>query len=136
MDMRFRRRCRAKVALTGEDCRQAPLREKDYCFWHDPENAEAAQEARRLGQQRAKREGSVAAAMQVDGLASVPDLRRILEIVLFDTLALQNGVPATACSSRSSRRGHRSSRMASSSSGWTRRRACSGTAQKKPGGTR
>lgn len=93
MDVRFRRRCRAKVALTGEDCRQAPLREKDYCFWHDPENAEAAQEARRLGQQRAKREGSVAAAMQVDGLASVPDLRRILEIVLFDTLALQNGVP-------------------------------------------
>ena len=93
MDVRFRRRCKAKTAGTGEDCRQAPLREKDYCFWHDPESEEAAQEARRLGQQRAKREGSVAAAMQVDGLESIPDLRRILEVVLFDTLALQNGVP-------------------------------------------
>jgi hypothetical protein len=93
MDVPFRRRCKAKVALTGEDCRQAPLREKEYCFWHDPESEEAAMEARRLGAQRAKREGSVAAAMQIDGLATMTDLRRILEVVLYDTLALQNGVP-------------------------------------------
>src|SRR5207249_12323859 len=81
------------VAITGEDCRQAPLRDRDFCFWHDPDNAEAAQEARRLGAQRAKREGSVAAAMQIDGLGTMVDLRRILEVVLYDTLALQNGVP-------------------------------------------
>ena len=93
MALRFQRRCKARVALTGEDCRQAPLREKDFCFWHDPESEEAAQEARRLGAQRAKREGSVAAAMQIDGLGSMPDLRRILEVVLYDTLALSNGVP-------------------------------------------
>lgn len=93
MDLRFRRRCKAKVSVTGEDCRQAPLREKDFCFWHDPESEEAAMEARRLGAQRARREGSVASAMQIDGLGSIADLRRILEVVLYDTLALQNGVP-------------------------------------------
>ncbi len=43
MDVRFKRRCEARVALTDEECRQAPLREKDYCFWHDPEIEEAAQ---------------------------------------------------------------------------------------------
>jgi hypothetical protein len=93
MEVRFKRRCKATVALTGEDCRQAPLREKDYCFWHDPENEEAAMEARRLGAQRAKREHSVAAAMEIDGIESIKDLRRVLEVVLFDSLALQNGVP-------------------------------------------
>jgi hypothetical protein len=31
--------------------------------------------------------------MQIDGLGSIADLRRILEVVLYDTLALQNGVP-------------------------------------------
>jgi hypothetical protein len=31
--------------------------------------------------------------MQIDGLGSMPDLRRILEVVLYDTLALSNGVP-------------------------------------------
>jgi hypothetical protein len=93
MDVRFRRRCKAKVALTGEDCRQAPLRERDWCFWHDPENEEAAQEARRLGAQRAKREGTVAAAMQIDGIGTMAQLQRVLEVVLFESLALQNGVP-------------------------------------------
>ena len=93
MALPFQRRCKAKVALTGEDCRHVPMKEKDYCFWHDPDSVEAAQEARRLGAQRAKREGSVAAAMQIDGLATMADLRRILEVVLSDTLALANGVP-------------------------------------------
>lgn len=93
MDVRFKRRCKAKVALTGEDCRQAPLREKDYCFWHDPESEEAAAEARRLGAQRAKREGTVAAAMQIDGIGTMAELQRVLEVVLFESLALANGVP-------------------------------------------
>ena len=31
--------------------------------------------------------------MQIDGLATMADLRRILEVVLYDTLALANGVP-------------------------------------------
>lgn len=80
------------MPLTGEDSRQAPLGERDYCFWHDPENEEAAMEARRLGAQRVKREGTVAAAMQIDGIASIADLRRVLEVVLFESLALQHGV--------------------------------------------
>jgi hypothetical protein len=92
MEVRFKRTCRAKTALTGEDCRQAPLRDRDFCFWHDPENEEAAAEARRLGSQRAKREGTVAAAMQIDGIGTMAELQRVLTVVLFESLALQNGV--------------------------------------------
>jgi hypothetical protein len=68
------------------------LRERDFCFWHDPENEEAAAEARRLGLQRAKREGTVAAAMQIDGIGTMAELQRVLTVVLFESLALQNGV--------------------------------------------
>lgn len=40
---------------------------------------------------RRKREGTVAGAYELEGLASIPALRRILEIVAVDTLSLDNG---------------------------------------------
>jgi len=60
---------------------------------HDPRNAEAAAEARRLGGLRRKREGSVQLAYGFGGLASIEEMRRLLEIVAVDTLSLDNGVP-------------------------------------------
>ena len=60
---------------------------------HDPQNAEAAAEARRLGGLRRKREGSVQLAYGFGGLASIEEMRRLLEIVAVDTLSLDNGVP-------------------------------------------
>lgn len=60
---------------------------------HDPQNAEAAAEARRLGGFRRKREGSVQLAYGFNGLGSVEEMRRLLEIVAVDTLSLDNGVP-------------------------------------------
>lgn len=77
---------------TGEACCQPPLREGEHCFWHEPENAEAAMEARRLGGKRRKREGSLAGAYQFDGIRSMDDLRRILEIAAYDALALENSM--------------------------------------------
>ena len=88
-----RRQCLGVVADTGLACRQAPTTDRDYCFWHDPENVAAAAEARRLGQQRSKREASVAGAYEISGIDTVDDLKRVLEVVLLDTLALNNGVP-------------------------------------------
>ena len=77
---------------SGEPCRQAPLRGEDYCFWHHPNYAEEGEQARRLGGQRRRREKALEGAYELDGLDSVPSLRRVLEIVTIDALALENSV--------------------------------------------
>ena len=76
----------------GEVCKQAPLVGSLLCFWHDPENAEAAREARRLGGVRRRREGTVRGAYDVASLDSVAGLRRLLDIAVADTLSLDNSV--------------------------------------------
>ena len=76
----------------GEPCRAAPRRDSDYCIFHDPENAEAMQEARRLGGLRRRREGTVAAAYDFEGLDAVPQIRRLLDVAAFDALGLDNSV--------------------------------------------
>ena len=87
----FQRTCKGHKK-NGEQCRQAPLRDSDFCFWHDPEHAAEAAEARRLGGLRRKREGTLQGAYEFDGLTSVPDIRRLLEIAVLDALGLENSV--------------------------------------------
>lgn len=76
----------------GERCRSAPLLEGEFCFWHSPDHAEEAAEARRLGGLRRRREKTVAGAYEFDGLTSVGDIRRLLEIAVLDTLGLENSI--------------------------------------------
>ncbi len=76
----------------GRSCGAWPIRGERFCLWHSPEREEEATEARRLGGLRRKRERTVAGAYDLEGLASVPALRRILEVVAVDTLSLDNGV--------------------------------------------
>jgi hypothetical protein len=76
----------------GERCRQAPIAGRDYCFWHDPEHEADAAEARRLGGLRRRREGTLQGAYDLEGLDSVPALRRLLEVAVMDTLGLENSV--------------------------------------------
>ena len=64
-----------------------------FCFWHNPETQTDAADARRLGGRRRHREGALAGAYEVDGLANVADLRRVLEIALYDTLGQESTVP-------------------------------------------
>jgi hypothetical protein len=78
---------------SGEPCRQAPQLGKDLCFWHDPEQAEAAREARRLGGVRRKREATIGGAYDLDDLDTVEGLRRFLEIAAHDALELGNSLP-------------------------------------------
>ncbi len=68
------------------------MRDADRCFWHRPDKADEAAEARRLGGLRRRRERTVAAAYDVAGLGDIPSVRRVLEIVVLDTLGLDNSV--------------------------------------------
>ncbi|HXF51200.1 MAG TPA: hypothetical protein VNM43_05930 [Dehalococcoidia bacterium] len=76
----------------GQSCGAAPLRGGEYCFWHDPGHAEEAAEARRLGGLRRRRETVVAGTYALEGLGTVGDIRRLLEIAVVDVLALENSV--------------------------------------------
>ena len=62
------------------------------CFWHDPEHAAEAAEARRLGGLRRRKEGTVAGAYEFDGLDSVAKITRLLEIAVVDTLSQENSI--------------------------------------------
>lgn len=80
------------TAETGERCRQAPLRGKSFCFWHDPDSTEEAEQARRLGGQRLRRDKTVEGAYDLEGLNSVPHIRRVIEIAIVDALSLENSI--------------------------------------------
>ncbi len=73
-------------------CEAAPLTDGEYCFWHDPDHAEEVAEAGRLGGLRRRREKTVAAAYDLEGLGSIEQVRRLLEIAMLDTLGLENSV--------------------------------------------
>jgi hypothetical protein len=68
------------------------MADNDHCFWHAPEHAEDAADARRLGGLRRRRERTVQSAYDLAGLATVPDIRRVLDLALLDTVALDNSV--------------------------------------------
>jgi hypothetical protein len=89
--MLIRRRC-AYAKADGQPCQMAPLRERPYCFSHDPERAEEAAEARRLGGLRRRKEGTIAVAYDLPGLDSVAGIRRLLDIVVTDGVGLENGI--------------------------------------------
>jgi hypothetical protein len=76
----------------GDRCLATPLRDSEFCFWHDPEHQTEAAEARRLGGLRRKREGTLQGAYDLEGLDTVVGIRRLLEIALLDSLGLENSV--------------------------------------------
>jgi hypothetical protein len=59
---------------------------------HDPEHADEMAEARRLGGLRRRKEHAVSGAYEFNGLDSVSEVRRLLEIAALDTLSLENSV--------------------------------------------
>jgi hypothetical protein len=87
----MRRRCKG-TRTDGQPCGMAPLVDSDYCWTHDPANADAAAEARRVGGLRRKKEGTVAGAFNFGGLDNVQDIRRLIEIAILDMLTLENSI--------------------------------------------
>ena len=76
----------------GEPCQATPMRGENFCFWHSPEHAEEAAEARRLGGLRRRKERITQGAYDFDGLEDVTKIRRLLEIAVVDTLALESSI--------------------------------------------
>ena len=74
----------------GEPCRGTPMRESDYCVFHDPDHAEVVAQARSAGGQRRKREATLAAAYDFQGLTSIQEIRRLVEVAAYDALGLNN----------------------------------------------
>ena len=85
------RYCKQKKA-DGEYCRARPLRERDLCLWHDPEQDELVTQARSTGGQRRRREKVIAITYDFEGLHTVDAIRRLVEVAALDTLGLENGV--------------------------------------------
>ncbi len=83
--------CKA-VKDDGSQCEAAPLTDGEHCFWHSPAHAEEVAEAGRLGGLRRRREKTVAAAYDIEGLKSVDAIRRLIEIAVLDTLGLENSI--------------------------------------------
>ena len=77
---------------TGRACRATPLRDEPFCFWHAPETAEEAAEARRLGGLHRRKKKTVAAIYGVGGLRTIDDLQGLLETVAIETMALENSI--------------------------------------------
>lgn len=59
---------------------------------HNPEKAEEAADARRLGGIRRKREKTLAGAYDITGLDSVDGIRRLVLIATLDALGLDNSI--------------------------------------------
>ena len=76
----------------GQRCEAAPLRDGEFCLWHDPDHAQEVAEARRLGGLRRRREAAVSGAFDFDGLGSVEQIRRLVEVAVIDTLGLENSI--------------------------------------------
>ena len=83
--------CRASKQ-DGSRCLAPPLTDGDYCFWHDPEHQDEVTRARQAGGVRRRREATLATAYEVGELASVDDLRRLVQIAVLDTLGLENTI--------------------------------------------
>lgn len=76
----------------GTPCRAAPLQDGDLCLWHSPDHAEEVTEAKRLGGLRRRKEKAVSSAYDIEGLETVGQIRRLIEVAVVDTLSQENSI--------------------------------------------
>ena len=76
----------------GEPCQAPPLLDGEFCVFHDPEHYESMQEARRLGGYRRRRESTLSMAYDFEGLSTLPEIRRLVEVAAFDILGLESSI--------------------------------------------
>jgi hypothetical protein len=80
------------VREDGSPCGATRRRDVPFCFWHDAASVPEADEARRVGGLRRRREGAVAIAYDISGVVTIEEQQRILEIATLETLALPNSI--------------------------------------------
>jgi hypothetical protein len=90
--MTNKRRCQGRNA-NGQPCEAWPVRDSAYCYFHDPQLAEARERARELGHARQRRDASLAQIYGFTTLATTEGKQQLLDIAAHDTLALDNSVP-------------------------------------------
>ena len=74
----------------GEACHSPPLHDDNYCLMHSPEHAKEVQDARYIGGLHRKREATLSAAFDFQGLETVDGIRRLLQIAATDALAMES----------------------------------------------
>jgi hypothetical protein len=79
--------------VQGEPCGATPRGENGLCLWHDPELKQVADEARRAGGQRRKRDVTLFAAYDLEGVRTVDQIRRLVEVAVSDLLEADRGIP-------------------------------------------
>lgn len=77
---------------SGRPCRATPMRDEPFCFWHAPETAEEAAEARRIGGIHRRKKKTVASIYGFDGLRTIEGNQALLETAAIETLALENSL--------------------------------------------
>src|SRR3954453_15920277 len=78
------------LRVDGRPCRATKLRDEDFCFFHSPETAEEAAEARRLGGFHRRKKKAGAAIYGFGGLRTIADNQALLETAAIETLAIEN----------------------------------------------
>ena len=68
------------------------LTDGEFCYFHDPEHEAEAADSRRLGGLRRKRESTLQGAYEITGVSTLDALLRLLEVVAFDALSLDNSI--------------------------------------------
>ena len=68
------------------------MRDEQFCFWHSPETAEEAAEARRIGGLHRRKKKTVSAIYGFQGLRTIEDNQALLETAAIETLALENSI--------------------------------------------
>ena len=76
----------------GRACRATPMRAEPFCFWHLPEAAEEAADARRLGGLHWRKKKTIASIYGFGGLRTIEDIGGLLETVAVETFALENSI--------------------------------------------
>ena len=69
------------------------MRDEPFCFWHAPETAEEAAEARRQGGLNRRKRKTVSAIFGFRGLRTIEDNQGLLETAAIETLLLPNSIP-------------------------------------------
>jgi hypothetical protein len=73
-------------------CRAPARRGESFCFWHAPDTAEEAAEARRLGGLHRRKKKTIATIYGFNGLRTVEDNQALLETAVTETFALENSI--------------------------------------------
>jgi hypothetical protein len=68
------------------------MRDGTHCFLHDPASAKAAAQARRAGGLHRRREATAATIYDLDDVATLRGMWRLLEIAVLEYLALDNSL--------------------------------------------